>query len=1144
MADQVVFFRVEAQGVGDLVDQLGLLRKQASELQKEMRKAADPAEYTKLNRELENNRMAQKEVRSEVQKVQKAQKEQAQFASTSYRALNSELVALRRSYKELTSEERASKFGEQTILRIQQLDQELRQVDATMGQFQRNVGNYPGGNRGIAAFGSLIQQTGGPLGNFIGQVEGFAGPLTQMGESLGLTAAGAAGAAAGVAAVGIVAAKGVANAMEYETAFAQLSATLGVSGDEADALKERISELQTITLDNGASIVSTSTQIADALTVVGSAAPQLLKNQAALQAVTKEVIVFSKSAGTDLAESARVVTGAINLFGLEASEAARVINVLAAGEKEGSATTLEAADALEKAGGAARISGVSIEETTAAIQLLAKDSLKGSEAGTQLRNVLLKLSTAEALPPDAQKAFQKTGKELEFFSDKTVPLVEKLQALKSISGDTAAMTKIFGTENINAAISLTKYADEFPNLTAAITGTSTAYDQAGVKQETFAAKLENLQNKLNNVLTVIGEALIPLLSVLADYWMAVIDAVGQVGTAIGDVVSEITGAETATFSWGEIVKKVGNVIIAAATGPLKLFALGIRNLGAIFAGVKAVIGDIPTAVAQLVADAIDHLTVFTLKAKGLFANASNFISFGLASGGEEYFKQADAVYNDMQKRAAGNVDILGKFSAAYNGFWSEAEQKDKMRKEAADNAVKAEQEQLDMAQKLEAQAEADAENQKERDAAAKKAADEKKKADEEAAKQAEIERRNLAFLREELAKVEEKLKGYKDKNLIPTALLQSYNSLKNEIANVEKELADLFKAAEPIKIPVEIDQTSIQKINADLVMIGKMTAKEAYKSAKAVADAGKKDEKSAKEDAQKRLDEEKDLREQIKEASIQLAQDASDAIFELEAENAERRLEKRLEEIDQQESAQLALVEGNAIAEQQVLEQFAAQREQLQREEFERKKRMDIAQAIMNGALGVTSALTQVPAGFVMAALVAAQTAIQVATIAAQEFARGGLIEAAVGTPKAESGIFVGPSHAGGGINARLSGRLVNVEGGEYYERLADGSSVVINKRSTSRFMRALQSQAGVNYPGKLQTLSRINELGGGVPLYATGGLIAPMGNASADRSGGMGMEVLALAIDKMNSRVPVLTLQSFDTVNARANQVRTLQGL
>ena len=37
MAEQVVFFRVEAEGVGDLVDQLGLLRREATQLQKEMR---------------------------------------------------------------------------------------------------------------------------------------------------------------------------------------------------------------------------------------------------------------------------------------------------------------------------------------------------------------------------------------------------------------------------------------------------------------------------------------------------------------------------------------------------------------------------------------------------------------------------------------------------------------------------------------------------------------------------------------------------------------------------------------------------------------------------------------------------------------------------------------------------------------------------------------------------------------------------------------------------------------------------------------------------------------------------------------------------------------------------------------------------
>lgn len=1143
MEQNVVFFRVEATGVGDLVDQLGLLRREAKQLQGDLNKAADPAEYLKLNRALETNRANQKEITAAIRENTKATKEAATFQVGSYRALDRELANLRKSYKELGQAEREGVAGKETLKRIQVLDTQMKQLDATMGQFQRNVGNYPGGDFG-ASFKNLISQAGGPLGSFVGQVEGLGGPLAGMASSLGIAGTTAATAGAAIAGVGIVAAAGVAKAMEFETAFAQLSATLGVSGDEADALKQRITELQTITVKDGATIVSTSAQIADALTVVGSAAPQLLKNQDALQAVTKEVIVFSKSAGTDLAESARVVTGAINLFGLEASEAARVINVLAAGEKEGSATTLEAADALEKAGGAARLSGVSIEETTAAIQLLAKDSLKGSEAGTQLRNVLLKLSTAEALPPDARKAFESTGKSLEFFSDKTVPLVDKLQALKGISGDTAAMTKIFGTENINAAISLTKYADEFPNLTAAITETQTAYDQAGVKQQTFQAKLENLSNSVTNLLTKIGEMLLPVLSFLAEGFTRIVNTAIEVGNAFGDVASAV-GEVAGESDWlGQAVKFVGDVLIGMVTGPLKLLRLGILNAGGIFSGFADVIAGIPTYVAQMVENTITRLQIFTLKAKGLFQDASNFISLGFSGGGEEYYAQADALYNDLQKRTAEQKGLFEMFGAGYMDFINKATEKDKARQAAAEQAVKAEEQALAMQQAATEQAAANEEAAKKAEAAKRKADAEAAKKAEEDKKRAEAEARNLQFLREELKKTEEQLAKYADKNLIPTELLQKYKSLEGEIKNVEKTLDDLFKKEElVVPVNVEITPSSLTKMQGDLDLIHKMSKKAAYEAAKAVQDAGKKDRTTIDEDNKKKLEQEKDIREQIKQASIQLAQDASDAIFELEAENAERRLEKRLEELDTQESAQLALVEGNAIAEQQVREEFDAQREQLEREAFERKKRMDIAQAVMNGALGITSALTQVPAGFVMAALVAAQTAIQVATIAAQQFARGGLIEGEM-TPKAEHGIFVGPSHAGGGINTRLSGRRVNVEGGEYFERLRNGSTVVINKRSTSRFRDALLGQAGRDYPGKLQTLSGINQYGGGVPLFAMGGLVPTMGNASVDPNQNVQLQLLAASIDKLSNRVPVLTVQSYDTVNARANQVKTLQGL
>jgi TP901 family phage tail tape measure protein len=1147
MAEQVVFFRVEADGVADLVDQLGLLRKQATELQRDMRKATDPADYVKLNRELENNRIEQKAITAAIKDNTKAVREQTGMALGSYRQLDSELGRLRRSYKELAEAERNGIAGKQTLDRIAQLDTQLKQIDASMGQFQRNVGNYPGSNMGKFATG--IAGFGGPIGGFVGNLQAMQSPLQDIAGGLGMTGTAGLAAAGGIAAAAVVIGKGVANAMEFETAFAQLSATLGVSGAEADALKERISELETITLTGGAQIVSTSSQIADALTVVGSAAPQLLKNQEALQAVTKEVIVFSKSAGTDLAGAARVVTGAINLFGLEASEAARVVNVLAAGEKEGSATTLEAAAALETAGGAARLTGVSIEQTTAAIQLLAKDSIKGSEAGTALRNVLLTLATASELPAGAQealgKALQGTGKDITFFQDKNVSLVDKLNQLKTISGDTASMTAIFGKENINAAITLTKYADEFPNLTAAITNTNVAYDQAGVKQDTFGAKLENLSNKVNNLLTKVGEMFIPVLSALADIVTTVFDAFGEVNNAISDVVEEVTGATDATGLFGEVLSYLGSLIGKLMSVQFKAFVMAIRGIGATFAGIKAIIGDIPTAIGQLVEDGIDHISVFALKAKAAFANASNFITFGLAGGGEEFIAQADAIYNNMQERAKGNVDILGKFSAAFNGFLDKAKEKDELRKQAAEQAVKAEEEAVLLAEKLKADAEAEAERKKKAEEAAKKAA-------EEAKKRAEEERRNLNFLRAELVKVEEQLKKYADKSLIPTALLQSYNSLKNEIAGVEKQLAELFKVEEKPTIPVFVElqgQTEFLKqfndLNAQLQAEAQKAASEGI--SEALRQRQQEQYAADVEEFKNAEDMKGQIREKLIKAAFDLSQQASDAIFKLEEENAQRRLDKQMDQLEQAENEQLALVEGNAIAEQQVREEFAAQREQLEREAFERKKQMDIAQAIMNSALAITQvfATTPFPLNLVMAAIVGAQTAVQIATIAAQQFADGGLIKPAEGgTPKAESGIFVGPSHARGGINTRLSGRLVNVEGGEYYERLADGSSVVINKRSTGRFASALRAQAGKNYAGKLQALSAINEMGGGVPLFAMGGIVPPMGNASMDRQSTAQTELLAMALSRMEARVPVLTLQSFDTVNARANQVKTLQGL
>jgi TP901 family phage tail tape measure protein len=1174
MAEQVVFFRVEAEGVGDLVDQLGLLRREATSLQKEMRSATDPATYTKLNRQLFENKESQQAITKAIKEQTKATKEQTTFAEGSYRALNKELVDLRRAYKELSQAEREGPGGADSLKRIQQLDLELKQLDSTMGQFQRNVGNYPGG--GFGAFVGGIEGLGGPLGDFIGNVQGLMNPLQDLAsglgsigggpaasatagmEGLGVAAggvgAGAMAATAGIAAAAIVIGKGVSNAMAFEDAFAQLSATLGVSGEEADRLKQRIDELQVITLSGGAEIVSTSTEIADAFTIVGSAAPQLLKNQAALQAVSKEVIVFSKSAGTDLTEAARVVTGAINLFGLEASDAARVINVLAAGEKEGSATTLEAADALEKAGGAARITGASIEETTAAIQLLAKDSLKGSEAGTQLRNVFLNLATADVLPAKAQEAFKRTGVNVKLLTDTTIPLTERLGELSKIQGDTAAITEIFGKENVNAALSLIKYRDEFPKLTSAITGTNTAYDQAATKQETLSARIENLTNRVNNALTVIGQFFLPVIESMFDVGQYVLSVYGDLADAIGDLTGDLGDAGDAGEAFGNAFSYIGKAFYSFVLGPFKALTFALRELPAVWAGVTAVIGSLPEFLFDIFKDAITKVQIFGLRTKATFKDAAEFITLGLANGGAEITAEADRLQAELVARQQNNVNLIDKFAEAYNATKAKQAEASKQAAEQIQKQADAEAAAAALAEEL-AKKEAERLEQLEKDKeaaaeAAKKREAEAKKRAEEDAKRAEIERRNLNFLREELAKVEAQLKTYTDKSLIPTELLKNYQSLKSEIQSTEKALEELFKQVAPeVVVTAVTDKTSIQKVVKDFndmnysMLLNRQSAQD--QESKVVQDGGKRDADAFIniEELKKKRGEE--LKKALIDASFKLAKDANDAIFKLDEENDKRRLDKQLELLEQQEAQQLELVEGNAQAEQDVREQFAQQREQLEREAFEKKKERDIAQAIMNAALAITQvfATTPFPLSIIAAALTAATTAVQIATIAAQEYALGGRIGDGFDAPKAEHGIFVGPSHAGGGINTRLSGRRVNVEGGEYFERLADGSSVVVNKRSTSRFRSALMAQAGRNYPGKLAALSAINQYGGGVPLMATGGVVAPMTNAGGAQSTAQ-LELLGLALDKLSNRVPVLTLQSFDTVNARANQVKTLQGL
>lgn len=275
------------------------------------------------------------------------------------------------------------------------------------------------------------------------------------------------------------------NNKEMEKSLSSLKALTGASTEDVRFYKEEAQEM-------GRATTVSAMETVEAFKLIGSARPELLKNKEALAGITRETITFSEAAEMDMATSAQAVTGAMNQFNLAADQGKRIINAYAAGSKEGAAEVNDLSQSVDKFGTVAHQNNVTLEESVALTELLSEKNIKGSEAGTQLRNVLLSISTASALPKEAQDAMKQYGVDMEIVQNKALPLEERLREMSKVQGDQNALVKIFGKENIVAGATVLSNVDHFSELTKAVTGTNTAYEQAAINTDNLDGDLKSL----------------------------------------------------------------------------------------------------------------------------------------------------------------------------------------------------------------------------------------------------------------------------------------------------------------------------------------------------------------------------------------------------------------------------------------------------------------------------------------------------------------------------------------------------------------------------------------------------------------------------------------------------------------------------
>jgi len=356
--------------------------------------------------------------------------------------------------------------------------------------------------------------------------------------------------------------------------------------------------------------------------------------------------------------------------------------------------------------------------------------------------------------------------------------------------------------------------------------------------------------------------------------------------------------------------------------------------------------------------------------------------------------------------------------------------------------------------------------------------------------------------------------------------IQKEEKAKEKLANdeIKSETKIINKKIEGLKLARQlelatIDETNEEKIEKEKALLDEIGALRVQKAKLNGEDVAKvelenqiaKAEKAKEQQAtidEQQLEEETKKEEGkvlVRDAAIQAGEDFAKEIFD----NQNRRIDEGLaREVD----ALNLKREAGEISE----EEFAKKRLELDKKAFKDRKRLSLAQNLIDFAVGAGKTVANLGLPAAIPALIALgiQKTAQSAIIASQKFAQGGVIH--------------GASHAQGGVPVSVGGSgMIEAEGGE----------AIINKRSTSKH---------------LGLLSAINQDGGGVPLakhgmvtpnfsslskFGNGGLATP---AAAAQSPSLNIDDLRDAFSSTISNIKVQNVASETT--GVANRVQQIE--
>lgn len=514
---------------------------------------------------------------------------------------------------------------EETENKQKTLNEVLRKVDS--GEIEMTEEEYRNLQREIALTEGTLKQLNKQMEEF-----GSAGAqkIAQVGESMKTTGEKIEGAGkkllpvtGAIAGVGAIAIK---TTSDFDSSMSNVSAISGATGDDLQKLRDKAREM-------GAQTKFSASESADAMSYMAMAG---WKTDEMLNGISG-VMSLAAASGEDLAKTSDILTDGLTAFGLKAEESGRMADVMASASSNANTNVSLLGESYKYCASTAGAMGFSLEDVTESLGLMANAGVKGSQAGTTLKNAMINL----AKPTDAMAGVMEkygisltnTDGSMKSWNEIVGDLRNSLGGL-SEAEQTSAVATLFGKEATAGMLAVINAAPEdVEKLNTAINNsTGSAEKMADTMNNNLAGKITILKSQLQELAISFGDVLMPVINKIVTSVQGFVDKLNGMSDGQKKIVLVISGIVASVgpllIIIGKLCSSIGSVLMLAP----KLIS-GFKMIKAAFASFGAVlsanpIGIIITAIGALIAILValyKHNDKFKAFVDGIVAKINEFV---------------------------------------------------------------------------------------------------------------------------------------------------------------------------------------------------------------------------------------------------------------------------------------------------------------------------------------------------------------------------------------------------------------------------------------------------------------------------------------------------------------------------------------